>query len=231
MSPTSNRRSVKESLEPQTLLTAVDRHFEATAKGLRRWPDPRDTRGEPADNDYSRVTDPDKWRIVGARSTAWAQALVEYDIADLEQGTSVRWADRDPNGTTTDRLIPKKAGAIPIVLERSTIADVDSGLTIGAGDPAVLAALVPDCGCDACDSGSELELEHLDSVLWDLLCGRFRHLTNDGRRIRVLGDGMSQTHTKYRFGRNWEVNTDKVLANPEGWDETSGAAWFETTTR
>ena len=35
-------------------------------------------------------------------------------------------------------------------------------LTLGVGDPAVCIGWLPDCGCDACDSGSPNELEQLD---------------------------------------------------------------------
>src|SRR4051794_31632987 len=58
------------------LVAAVDAAFAFTGRGLLRWADPHQARS-PRDEKYSRVTNPAKWRIVGARADAWLVALAD----------------------------------------------------------------------------------------------------------------------------------------------------------
>jgi len=56
-------------------------------------------------------------------------------------------------------LTPREARGLPLLLlERDASTPEGSGtqavLDIGVGDPGVIVDSVPDCGCDACDSGS-----------------------------------------------------------------------------
>ena len=58
--------------------------------------------------------------------------------------------------TRTDLAVPRTAEALPLVVARSRLAEVeDAGVTLGVGDPVAVLAVIPDCGCDACDSGSQ----------------------------------------------------------------------------
>jgi hypothetical protein len=61
------------------LLEAVNAASEETGRAFTSWPDPHRDRS-PFDEEYSRLTDPTKWRVIGARADAWGRALV--DIAD-----------------------------------------------------------------------------------------------------------------------------------------------------
>jgi hypothetical protein len=58
------------------LLAAVDAAFAVTGRGLIPWPHPHPDRA-PLDEEYSRVLDAAKWRIIGARAEAWLVALVD----------------------------------------------------------------------------------------------------------------------------------------------------------
>ena len=185
--------------EPE-LLTAVELAFEITGRGLRPWPDPHPDRS-PLAEQYSRLLDPAKWRIIGARSDAWSKALTDNGVAVIERDVSVDW--QDPPGpaiTRTDRIVPVAAGALPIVVARSRLDDIDdAGVVLGVGHPSVLVALFPDCGCDACDSGSQDELDHLDRHMLGIVAGRFRRLTRRGRQITTIdADGSSGSG---KFGR------------------------------
>jgi hypothetical protein len=145
------------------LVAEVDRAFAVTGRGLSRWPDPHADRMA-AEDEYSRLLDPAKWRIIGARAEAWMVALTGRALAVLERDASIRWQEAPgPAITRTDRLVPVSAGALPLVVARSRIDDVDdAGVVLGVGEPAVCVTVLPFCGCDACDGGSQYELDELD---------------------------------------------------------------------
>jgi hypothetical protein len=145
------------------LVAAVDSAFAVTGRGLSPWPDPH-PEGMPADEEYSRLLDPAKWRIIGARAEAWMVALVDAGLAVLERNASIRWQkELLPVITRSDRLVPVVIGALPLVIARSRIDDIDdAGVVVGVGEPAICMAVLPFCGCDACDSGSQYELDELD---------------------------------------------------------------------
>ena len=139
----------------QELLHAVDEAFAVTGHALAPWPDPHPDR-MPRDEEYSRLSDPAKWRIVGARADAWLIALRGTGLADVECNAPIRW-EAPPRTVVSraDRLVPHVADGLALIAARSHLGPVDdAGVTLGVGDPAVPIAWIPDCGCDASDSGS-----------------------------------------------------------------------------
>jgi len=206
----------------EDLLTAVDVAFAATGSGFAPWPPPHGDRS-PLDVEYSRLTDPGRWRILGGRADAWLRAIAEAQLAEIERDVAARWAV--PPRTTVsrvDRATPHGRGALPLLVARSRLGDVDdAGVTIGVGDPATCVTWFPYCGCDACDDGSDDELDQLDRHLRGIVAGEFRLLTSGRRSIMVVGaDGWSASDLR----RGDDV--DAILAEPAGWDEVSGASWF-----
>lgn len=206
------------------LIDEVDAAFATTGQGLPGWIDPHPHR-QPSDEDYSRVSDPDKWRIVGARADAWLLALVETGLAAVDPNADIHW--RLPPKTVlsrSERVTPYVATALPLIVARSRVGGIDdAGVTLGVGDPAVCVAWIPDCGCDACDSGSQDVLDELDSHILGVVSGESRRLWQSGdREIIVVGDGdVMQTTGIFNDG---EVQS--ILANPSSWLDYSGAAWF-----
>jgi hypothetical protein len=160
-----------------SLRARVDAAFEATGRDHEPWPDPHPDR-VPLDDEYSRVTNPAKWRIIGARADAWIDALTAAGLADVVRDGEPRWSEAVRTDVhRADIVVPRRDGALPLVLARSRIDGVDdAGVTIGVGDPAVVAWWIPDCGCDACDSGSHAVLEELDSWVGGVVRGEFRRL-------------------------------------------------------
>ncbi|HEX7349966.1 DUF1990 domain-containing protein, partial [Brachybacterium sp.] len=178
------------------LLAEVEAAFAVTGTDTPPWPDPHlgpDGEGRDSlEEEYSRCLDPGKYRILWSRAEAWAQVLtargwatrVESEGADLRSG--IRWATplRLPLHRATV-LRPRRPGAQALVLARtasedavgsSDLAGADAqilGLEIGMGEPAVPVSTVPDCGCDACDSGSRDLLETLDRTLLSIVDGSF----------------------------------------------------------
>jgi Family of unknown function (DUF6226) len=204
------------------LLASVDATFEVTGRRFAAWPDPHPDRS-PLDEEYSRVADPGKWRIIGARAEAWLVALVEVGLATVERDAAVQWTETPGTVVTrSDRLVPRPIDAVCLVVARSRIADVDdAGVTLGVGDPAVCIAWIPECGCDACDSGSQSELDQLDAQILAVVSGRFRRLSAGDRVITALGDGSWSAS-----GLATRPDVQAILADPHGWHELSGASWL-----
>ena len=206
------------------LVMAVDEAFAVAGRGHVQWPDPHATRG-PADDEYSRVTNGEKWRIIGARTDAWLNVLGDVGLATIERDVSVAW--RSEPGTQisrADRAVPRRAGAVPLVIARSAVGGVsDAGVTLGVGDPAECVACIPHCGCDACDSGSANELSEVDRVVIGVVLGTFRRLTAGRRQITQFDDSGWSASGAFR-----RREVDAVLADPRGWDELSGACWIDS---
>ena len=98
------------------LLAAVDVAFAVTGRGLTPWPDPHPDRS-PLDEEYSRLLDPAKWRIIGARAEAWLVALVDSALAVVERvlRRSAGWSSQARSGlrapTVSSRPRPRGAAA------------------------------------------------------------------------------------------------------------------------
>lgn len=184
-------------MEMSALVTVVEEAFERRADGLERWDDPHPPPDRlVADEEYSRVSNAAKWRIIGARADAWIDALVALGLATVEHDADVRWVEAPSSALTrTDVLAPTTAGGVALVVCRSRIDDVeDAGVTLAVGDPAVRIAFIPDCGCDACDSGSHDVIDALDSYVRPVVSGEFRFLHRGRRSVMVLDDGRRQGH-------------------------------------
>jgi len=201
------------------LVEAVNQQFAARPPALVVWPDPHEGRS-PADEEYSRATSPERWRILGARVDAWVVALVAAGLASVEQVAvdDIRW-EEPPHARMSSamRVTPFAAGARPIVVARSQVGDVPAtGITLGWGDPAVLVGLFPDCGCDACDDGAQRDLDSVDDRLSSIVSGRYRRLAH--------GTGQVTEEASYGWSAAGEI--DAVLGDPTGRDELSGATWL-----
>ena len=204
------------------LTDAVERAFAVTGRGLAPWPAPHVDRG-PSDDEYSRVTDGARWRIVGARADAWLRALEETNVARVNRDTTVRWVSVPRTRiSTTSRAVPHRPGALNLVVASSGAGELaGSVVTLGVGDPAVCIGWVPDCGCDACDSGSQNELDQVDRIVLGVVSGTFRRLTSGDRTITQLD------------ANGWNASGDvsrrevaAALVDPHGWDEVSGVPWI-----
>ncbi len=218
-------------IEFQELQAGVEAAFLQTSRGLAPWPDPHPDRASVPDEAYSRLTNPAKWRILGARTDAWLIALVNAGLAIVEPDATVSWTtQRLPVISRAERAIPVAVGALELVVAHSQIGDVDdAGLVVGVGDPAECVNWFPDCGCDACDSGSRNELDHLDAHMLSIVTGSFRRLSDGERVITVIGDGGWSASGFRPTGRGIGGQVEAVLANSHGWDELTGRSWLDTT--
>lgn len=200
------------------VVEAVERAFERLSRDFAGWPDPRPDR-RPDDSEYSRVTNAARYRLVGARAEAWAAALEELGLATLE--SRVDWTE--PPRTDFRRsfmIVPEAAGALPVVVARDRLGDCDdAGLMLGAGRPTVQIAFIPDCGCDACDSGSQDLIDVVDQYFHAIVTGRYRRLSKGDQVITVVEESRSSSNIDWR-------RADAVLARPRGWAEITGTTWL-----
>ena len=215
-------------VEIEAVNADVQATFARVATGLRGWDDPHPPPDRVvADEEYERLTDPAKWRIVNARADAWIEVLVSAGTAMLQREPSLAWTHgRSSPAFRVDLLVPTVGGGLELVISRSRIGDVaDAGVVLGVrcdpGQPAAEIALVPDCGCDACDSGSQDALDQLDEQVEAVVTGRLRLLVRGRQEIRAI-DGV------IRGTRNIDRRraTERVLADPRGWHVYEGRSWL-----
>ncbi|WP_248122371.1 DUF6226 family protein [Micrococcus lacusdianchii] len=141
------------------------------------WAPPHPHR-EPRAEEYERVSDPGRYRVVQLRARLWRDALVAagarvtpVDVApDVGTGADVGTGPVD-RGV---RLDPPTgaAGALPILLLEADVTVPEGVLPvvrISLSAPEDVWAALPDCGCDACDEGSEDLLQAIDATMLRLL--------------------------------------------------------------
>ena len=140
----------------------------------------------------------------------------------MDAGTEVVW-EKPPRleANRTVLAVPRASGALPLVVAMERLNDIDdAGVSFGVGDPTVLLLATPDCGCDACDSGSQDALDELDEYMLSVVTGSYRRIWRDKKKITVISEG----HRGSSWSRRKKI--DKILANPKGWNELSGMPWF-----
>ena len=172
----------------EELVAAVNAAFVETGRGLAQWPDPHPDR-MPLDEEYSRVTNPQRWKILIARVEAWLEALAAAGLAETEEAVVV-W--REPPRVTvsrTFRAVPQIPDALPLVVAWKRFEEIGwPAVVLGVGDPAEVVAVIPDCACDACDSGSQVVLDELDEYILGVVTGAYRRLWRGRRKITVYSD-------------------------------------------
>ena len=188
-------------MDSRRLLEAVRAAFRETGAGTPSWPDPHADVRQPKEEEYSRCLDPGKYRILKARTDAWGEALTGLGLADLEQvaDPATAWRDGPPDrtlGPRAVRLRPHRQGAVPVLLAFRSVEDVpDTVVDIGAGEPAAHIETVPDCGCDACDSGSDSFLGVLDGYLLAIVNGELIHVRTTTHTIIATATHRSASGT------------------------------------
>lgn len=183
-------------MDADALLLAVQDVFTASGGDRLAWPDPHPDR-QVGDDEYSRVSDPGKYRIVAVRTTAWITALTRSGLATTAHVADTRASWRTPPSSLADSAVgtwlrPRAADAVPLLLCLNTGGSTKHDyLLVGAGAPAVEVDLVPDCGCDACDSGSDGLLEAIDRSVLQVVTGQLTHITLPHGTLCGFGDGWS----------------------------------------
>lgn len=163
------------------------------------WPCPR-TGSEPAEEEYSRVTDAARYAVVHARADAWATALSEVP--------GVRVIREDIDAGELLRLESARSSALPLVFTKRhvplTAADgVLPVLDVDLGPRRL--GIWPDCGCDACDWGSADLLAAIDDQVAALVGGPV---------VLLRGDDWEMQWTTGRCGWSSRGLTDDQRMQP-----------------
>lgn len=216
------------------LLDQVEAAFASTGASTPGWAG-RPADESPAEQEYSRCLDPEKFRIVPARTEAWVQVLIERGWAQLAEGCADEQRDEVESTTTTTTLTPSRPGAVPLVFAvyDSTDPDATLNVKISAGDPPEVLAELPGCGCDACDSGSAWLLEELDQWVLSVVDGSLIVDPSAYLQVRTSfgGQGMGGDRTRSAaeqpviVAEPWSPDwTPMAVIDGAGWSTPPGAS-------
>lgn len=149
-----------------SLLPAVDDAFAHLRGDLADWPNPHPGGASPAEHEYSRVSDPERYRLLGVRADAWVQAITAagLGVAETPEPVAVEWMGEQYLSPSRVTVVRGRDGTQPIVVAWAPSPSAEeANIQIGVGEPAHLLERQPTCGCDACDTGSVDLLETVDS--------------------------------------------------------------------
>ncbi len=214
----------------EDLVAAVDAAFGETGLGLDGWPDPHPDR-MPLHEEYSRVTNPQRWKILAARAEVWFAALAGAGIAEIEE-SSATWREQPRIPVYhTFRAVPLAPGAIPLVVAWNRMEEVDwPAVVLGAGDPAEVLTIVPDCACDACDSGSQDALDELDEYVLSVVTGDYRKLRQGRREITVYSkEHMGWSGFERRRMKLWKLLPGRFVGVPSAATPEMVSSGYYTT--
>ncbi|MFC7021565.1 DUF6226 family protein [Promicromonospora thailandica] len=145
------------------------------------WPDPHQDREATAE-EYSRVTNPEKYFITLLRARAWVHVLGPLPDIDAEPLEVELLGSHFDRGV---RLTSRRADTLPLLLlERDLTETGDSPMVcVSVAEPDIEIERVPDCGCDACDFGSANLVKGLDETIVEALNGMVLMLGANWRGI------------------------------------------------
>lgn len=208
----------------QELRGAVEHRFATTGAATPGWPDPHDGR-VPAEEEYSRLLDPAKYRILAVRVQAWLDVLVDRGAAtvvDADPVPAIDGAALPPEEAWW--VLPTAAGAQPVLVGFRSIDGVPrTFVEVAVGARPASALEIPHCGCDACDFGSVTLLAELDDQIAEIVLGRFVRVAAPGWSMRTSSDGAS---AQGEVPRDWVEIADRVRAGDASYDALHGAPWL-----
>jgi hypothetical protein len=201
--------------------------------GLPSWPDPHPAMAAPRDEEYSRVTEPERYTVGHARARVWSELLAEQSGIAV---TPLAPVPLDPDGhpKTFDRgvrITSSRADTLPLLLlERD---EPLPALQVSAVRPEIALDRQPYCGCDACDDGSDHLLDAIDAAIGRtiggplvLLRGKDWHAEWDPDGSSSGRDGRGPDHQKVT---EWcrRIAAGERVRLPRGTEAFVGRPWFD----
>ena len=188
-------------VKPSTLTDRVNAVY--ARSNPTSWPDPHQDREATAE-EYSRVTNPEKYFIAVLRARAWVQVLASLPDIDAEP-LEVELLGAHFNGGV--RLTSRRADTLPLLLLERDLTDAGDVpvVCVSMAESDIEIGRVPDCGCDACDFGSANLATGLDETIVEALNGM----------ILILGANWRGTWTPDGGGvggRPGHPELDQVMA-------------------
>ncbi|WP_107765380.1 DUF6226 family protein [Nocardioides terrigena] len=180
------------------LLRDVDVAFARLRGDLADWPPPRPEGAAPLEEEYSRCEEPERYRLLGVRADAWVETIARTGLGTgaAVDPTEVTWVGEQHLRPRRVTVLQGRPGTQPVVVAWAPIDHADDAFVlVGVGEPAHVLDRQPDCGCDACDTGSVDLLATLDDAFLLALSGGV-HVVREGERVvtRAL-DGWSASGT------------------------------------
>ena len=177
-------------MQIQDVIAEVARRFDSHPSAGTGWDDPHE-HGDVAAEEYSRVTAPERYAVVGARAMAWVDALADLQLATT-QAVDVPSTVHDPASARAALVTPAATGALPILVVLGSMEGVeDSVVTLAVGEPPVSIGMEPSCGSDACDDGSDRLLAAIDERFTAIVDGSLLYAEGKGWTLIVGVDGWS----------------------------------------
>jgi len=177
-------------MDLQDVAAEVTRRFDSRSSAGRRWNDPHE-HSDVADEEYSRVSEPERYAVVGARAMSWVDALEGLQLATAHNVEAPSWT-YGPADARAVLLTPLETDALSILVVMGSMEGIeDAVVALGVGDPAVLIGMEPFCGCDACDSGSDDLLTAIDDMFTGIMDGGFLYAEGEDWTLTVGVNGWS----------------------------------------
>lgn len=208
-----------------SLLPAVDDAFARLRGDLADWPNPHPGGRAAIEEEYSRCLEPEKYRLLAVRADAWVEAITGAGLGVAEQvdPSCVSWLDEPFLTLSRVTVVRGRVGTQPIVVGIAPSQGADEAFVqVGVGEPVEVLDRQPDCGCDACDSGSADLLETIDSAFILALSGGVHVVREGDRVVRRSLDGWGSNGVDGTEADRWLAEaaagrrTDGVVAG-EPW--------------
>ena len=178
------------------LLPAVDAAFARLRGDLADWPDPHPDGSPPLEEEYSRSLEPEKYRLLTARADAWVEAIAAagLGVAQERAPQDVGWEGEMILTPTRVVVVTGREGTQPIVVGIAPSQSADEAFVqVGVGEPAEVLERQPDCGCDACDTGSAALLDTVDDAFVLARGGGVLVVREGDRVVRRTLEGWSSS--------------------------------------
>lgn len=203
------------------------------------WPDPHSGMDLPGEEEYSRYTEPERYRVVHARARVWADVLGEVPGVRVVSATplGVKGPGRFDRGVW---ITSSRSGTLPLLLLESDVRlsgaeGTMAMLRVSVARPEVSVETSPQCGCDACDFGTADLLEVIDEVISTVVGGPFVALRAKDWHAQwhPNGWGWSATGTGLDLDLNQLATVCRRLVDgedaplPDGAEAFAGRAWFD----
>ena len=146
--------------------TGVNRVFDAL--GAPSWSNPHADHFVAAEEEYSRVTDPERYHVLMLRLQAWQTVLAKLCDVDVDTMAKGR-------GRLQQRWSSPHSDTLPLYVSVVTFDQVPF-VGLSATSDADPFDIIPDCACDACDHG------------WKIFCG---FLTRTWRPSLTVASSLS----------------------------------------
>jgi len=205
----------------QDVIAGVTQRFDSNPSASERWNDPHE-HSDVGDEEYSRVTAPERYALVGARAMAWIDTLDNLQLATAQDADVPSWA-HDPANARSVLLTPSKTNALPVLVVLATMERIeDAVVTLAVGQPPVSIGMEPFCGCDACDSGSDHLLTSIDDMFTAIVDGSLLYAEGNGWTLIVGVNGWSGSGSQ-----DFEALIDRARSGTSiGHRMITGAPWF-----